>query len=184
MLNYLAGTAIGAVAGGMMGARGSCETGACPLTANPYRGAVYGALLGFLIMASLTGSTPASVAVGRAGEKEQKTMQATEKNTVIAIANKSEFNDVVLGAKVPVLVDLWATWCGPCRVQMPIVEQVAAQAGDRARVVKVNVDDAADLARDLGVESIPTLIVFKDGKEQKRFVGLQSADTLATALGL
>ena len=111
-------------------------------------------------------------------------MQTTETNSVIAITSKAEFQEKVLGAKVPVLVDLWATWCGPCRAQMPIVEQVAVRAGDRARVMKVNVDEAVDVARDLGVDSIPTLVVFKDGKEQKRFVGVQSADILAAALGL
>ena len=184
MLNYVVGILIGAAAGGMMGARGNCDTGACPLTANPYRGAAYGALMGFLIVATLTGTTPVSNKTDRAREKEQVTMQTTEKSTVIAVANQSEFKDVVLATKVPVLVDFWAEWCGPCRIQIPIVEQVAARAGDRARVVKINVDEADAVARDLGVESIPTLVIFRDGKEQRRFVGLQSADILAEALGL
>ncbi len=184
MLNYLAGILIGAAAGGLMGARGSCDTGACPLTANPYRGAAYGAVMGFLVVSTLMGTTPGSATTGTVTEKEQTTMQTTETSSVIAITSKAEFQEKVLGAKVPVLVDLWATWCGPCRAQMPIVEQVAVRAGDRARVVKVNVDEAVDVARDLGVDSIPTLVVFKDGKEQKRFVGVQSADILAAALGL
>ncbi|MBI5095284.1 MAG: thioredoxin [Candidatus Hydrogenedentes bacterium] len=105
-------------------------------------------------------------------------------NAVTQIASQNHFKEQVLDADVPVLVDMWATWCGPCRAQMPIVEQVAEQVGDKARVVKVNVDDVADVAMDLDVRSIPTLIVFKGGKEQSRFVGVQSADVLSRALGV
>jgi len=111
-------------------------------------------------------------------------MAATTSSLVTEIKNNDEFKQQVLNAPVPVLVDLWASWCGPCRAQMPIVEQVADKAGDKARVVKVNVDEASDIAESLGVSSIPTLVVFKGGKEEKRFVGVQSADTLSRALGL
>ncbi len=111
-------------------------------------------------------------------------MAATTSTLVAAIKNNDEFKQQVLNATVPTLVDLWATWCAPCRAQMPIVEQVAEKAGVKARVVKVNVDEAADIAESLGVSSIPTLVVFKGGKEEKRFVGVQSADTLSRALGL
>jgi thioredoxin 1 len=67
---------------------------------------------------------------------------------------------------------------------MPIVEQVASKAGDKAHVVKVNVDEASDIAENLGVSSIPTLVIFRNRKQEKRFVGVQSADTLSRALGL
>jgi thioredoxin 1 len=111
-------------------------------------------------------------------------MNAVGQDSVLQISSQSHFKEQVLEAQVPVLVDMWATWCGPCRAQLPIVAQVATQAGDKARVVKVNVDELSDVATDLGVSSIPTLIVFQGGKETRRFVGLQSADTLSSALGL
>ncbi|MDR3684149.1 MAG: thioredoxin [Geothrix sp.] len=82
----------------------------------------------------------------------------------------------------PVLIDFWAPWCGPCRMQGPILEEVAKGAGDRAIVAKVNVDDEPRLAAQFGVQSIPTLVVLKGGQVQQRMVGLQPAQTLAAAL--
>lgn len=184
MLKYAIGIVIGGIVGGLMGSSRSCETGACPLTSNPYVGAIYGAVLGFFLVSALFGATVRPGTSGTQTSKEGSVMAANGNGSVVQITSKAAFQDQVLNASVPVLVDLWASWCGPCRAQMPIVEQVAQQAGDRARVVKVNVDDVADVAQDLGVDSIPTLVVFKDGKEQKRFVGVQSADILSRALGV
>ena len=81
-----------------------------------------------------------------------------------------------------VLVDFWAVWCGPCKMQAPIVEQVAAQVEGKARVVKVDVDAAPDIAQRLGIQAIPTVVVFKNGKPEKRFVGVTQADTLVSAV--
>src|SRR5215831_14671755 len=81
-----------------------------------------------------------------------------------------------------VLVDFWAVWCGPCKMQAPIVEQVAAQVEGKARVVKVDVDAAPKIAEQFDVQAIPTLIVFKEGKPYKQFVGLTKADTLISAM--
>ena len=83
-----------------------------------------------------------------------------------------------------VLVDFWAPWCGPCRMQTPILDQVSQQVGDKAVIGKVNVDEAAAIAARYGVRSIPTLIVFKDGKPVKSFVGVQQAATLVAAMGV
>jgi len=80
------------------------------------------------------------------------------------------------------LVDFWAPWCGPCMTQGPIVERVAEKVGEKARVVKVNVDEAQRAAAELGIRAIPTVIVFKDGKAGQRFVGVTPEDVLVSAI--
>jgi thioredoxin 1 len=80
------------------------------------------------------------------------------------------------------LVDFWAPWCGPCRQQTPILEQIVGALGGRATVAKVDVDAEPDLAARFGIRSIPALMVFKDGKVVKQFVGLQRGDVLLAAI--
>lgn len=92
---------------------------------------------------------------------------------IIEITSEN-FNDEVINSGKPVLLDFWASWCGPCRALSPIVDQVANENLDKVKVGKVNIDEQQLLAEKFGIMSIPTLILIKNGKEEKRVVGLQS----------
>jgi len=83
----------------------------------------------------------------------------------------SEFEAAVLKADKPVLVDFWATWCGPCRMIAPIVEQIHSELGDKVKVMKMDIDENPSVPMQLGIMSIPTVIIFKDGKPAERTVG-------------
>ncbi len=98
--------------------------------------------------------------------------------------NKDSFKSVVLDSKVPVLVDFWAPWCGPCRMIAPVLEELAAEVGDKALVAKVNVDEEMELGVQFGVMAIPTLMIFQDGSLQNRITGFRDKEVLKTALGL
>jgi len=92
------------------------------------------------------------------------------------------FDQIVHGSDVPVLVDFWAPWCGPCKMMAPIVEEIADKYAGRAKVCKINTDDARDSAMEFGISAIPTTILFKDGQVQKKWVGLTSKKELAAAI--
>jgi len=80
------------------------------------------------------------------------------------------------------LVDLYADWCGPCKIMAPTIDKLAKSFKGRAKVGKLNVDDHQDSAQKLGVSSIPTVVIFKNGQEVRRFVGVQSEDALTKAI--
>lgn len=92
--------------------------------------------------------------------------------------NSENFEKVVLNSEEPVLVDFFADWCGPCKMMAPIVEALATELDGKAKVGKINVDENSDIAIEYNVMSIPTLIVFKNGKEEKRLVGVRNKEEL------
>ncbi|HPB82668.1 MAG TPA: thioredoxin [Spirochaetota bacterium] len=93
-------------------------------------------------------------------------------------ATEQNFQSEVLDAKEAVLVDFWAPWCGPCRMQTPILEKLLQSDGIKAKIVKVNTDECPGIAQKYGIQSIPTLILFRDGQEAERMVGVQPENVL------
>ena len=95
--------------------------------------------------------------------------------------NTNNFQSEVMDSEKPVLLDFWASWCGPCRMVVPIIEEIGEERSDIV-VGKVNVEEQQDLARQFRVMSIPTLVVIKDGKVVKRSVGVKSKDEILAML--
>lgn len=101
--------------------------------------------------------------------------------SVITITSKN-FEEEVSKSDVPVLLDFWASWCGPCKMVSPIVDKVAEEVEGKAKVGKVNVDEEQELARSFNIMSIPTLIVIKNGKLVKQSVGVMSKEEILNML--
>ena len=100
-------------------------------------------------------------------------------NEHVTEVSDSSFEKEVLQAAQPVLVDFWAAWCAPCRMLEPTVDAVAEKYAANARVVKVNVDENPSISQRYGIKGIPTLILFKGGKEEERVVGATSKDAIS-----
>ena len=95
---------------------------------------------------------------------------------------EATFDESVIKANVPVLVDFWAPWCGPCRMVAPVVEELAEEYDGKVDFVKINVDDNPKVTSQYGVMSIPTLIIFKDGQPVSNIVGFRPKDELKKSL--
>jgi thioredoxin 1 len=100
----------------------------------------------------------------------------------VAAVTDATFEQEVLQSGVPVLVDFWAPWCGPCRMVAPVVEEVASQYGDKVKVVKLDTDQNPAVASQYGIRSIPTLMIFKGGQKVDMVVGAVPKSTISSTL--
>jgi thioredoxin 1 len=166
LLSLILSIAIGGGIGAGLGYFGQCSSGTCPLTSTWWRGALYGAALG-LMFYFVSGRNGASV------EESSKHMPIVKEN---------EFEAQVTQSRLPVVVDFYAPWCGPCRRLAPVLDKVASQMSGRIRFVKINIDESSQLAQRFQIEGVPTLLFFKAGKLVDRSVGLLSPEELAARL--
>jgi thioredoxin 1 len=175
------GLLLGGGLGALLGYFGKCATGACPLTANPWRGAFLGAVLGGLFAASTGSSQPreqTTSSVPTAVEPPGASGQATP----LHIGSVEAFERIVQKTDRPVLVDFYADWCGPCRMLAPTIEKLAKEYQGRAIVCKVNVDSLPAIAGQYGIQGIPAVLVFDKGQEVQRLVGVRSQSEYAKVL--
>jgi len=100
------------------------------------------------------------------------------------LVTSQTFDQEVSQSAVPVIVDFYATWCGPCRALKPVLEALSREANGQFNVVAVDVDESADLSTKYGISAIPTILVFKNGEVVERFVGIKSKQELLKAVGL
>ena len=112
--------------------------------------------------------------------------QAMQKGQIMAgnviELTDAAFDEVVHNSDMPVLVDFWAPWCGPCKMMVPILQEIADEYAGKAKICKLNTDDARDSAIEFGISAIPTIILFKDGQVQTKWVGLTSKKDLVAAI--
>ena len=118
------------------------------------------------------------VACNRPGSSANQTLD----NSRLITLGKDNFQTEVLASSQPVLVDFWAEWCGPCKVIAPAVAALATEFEGRAKVGKVDVDAQPELAREYGINAIPALLIFKDGKKVDEMIGVQSQEALRERL--
>ena len=102
----------------------------------------------------------------------------------IVHVTKENYEAEVLNAQVPVLLDFWAEWCGPCKMLAPILDRVDATLTGQAKICKINVDEASELATQFGIMSIPTLVLMENGAEQSRAVGLRGEADIKKMLNI
>ena len=162
----LFGVLIGGAIGAGLGYFGKCSSGSCPLTANPYRGAIYGAVMGMLLV-SMFSRTP---------------KEAEESFNIVHINSKADFEAHVLDANGICLVYLFSNRCPPCRVLAPTISALADKYVRRVTVCKVDVDQLGTVAEQYGVTAIPTVLIIKNGKEVKRLIGLRRKAEYVTLL--
>ncbi len=147
----------GAVIGGIIGYFGKCSSGQCPLTSTPWGGAIWGALMASALALSLFNRPAAAVA---------------DAPGIVKIGDTAQFTSLIKETQQPILVDFYADWCGPCRSLAPEINKLSDEYSGRVTVAKVNIDQQSALAQQYQVSSIPCVIIFYQGKEQTRLVGL------------
>lgn len=174
----IAGLVLGGAAGALMGYMGSCSDGTCPLTATPWRGALFGGLLGLAVSLSLAGGRGSGAAKRSPRAAPEGGTPAAADAGPAELTGPADFKARVEDAKGLVAVDFHSRGCGWCRKLAPVLDKLAGEYAGRVAFVKVDVDAQQDLAGRFGVEGLPTVIIFKDGRKAETVVGFRTEDEL------
>jgi thioredoxin 1 len=161
---------IGGAIGAFIGYKGKCTTGACPLTSNPYIGGIYGAIMAGLLF-SVTGGT-------------QITSAYTGPTSVIRVESETQFNDIITNSNVPVVAKFGAEWCPPCKKLEPVLAGLSVKEDLKARIIDIDVDENPELANKYIGGSIPSMVLFKNGRKVKTIIGYRSEEEIRTKFGI
>ena len=164
MIKFATIIIIGGILGALMGYYGKCTSGSCPLTANPYRGAIYGILMATLLVFVLPKTNS-----GKLPSSKRK-----EDLMVLQLEKQVDFKNQVLESSDVCLVDFFSHNCPPCRMLDPTIKQLGQEYNGRAKIIQVDLDQIPELAGRFGITGIPAVLFFKDGREVQRLVGLRS----------
>ena len=138
------------------------------------------AFIGFLVWANFA-IDKENEKLARENEENSTTSEEVSGPSRVIEVTSRNFNEEVINSDVPVLIDFYADWCGPCKILSPIVEEVSSQYED-VKFVKINIDSNQDIANDYMITSIPTLVYIKNGEEQNRVLGAVDKDTVETLI--
>jgi thioredoxin len=180
LLKVIFGLILGASIGGLIGMKRSCETGACPLTANPSRGAFFGGILGCLFTLSLAGNYAGETDTATGGSGNSATLT----KNVTTVTKLSELKKLMKESKnKTALVVFSAPWCPSCKKYEPVFETFAEENASKVSSYKVNTDNASKLSQHFDIKYLPTTVIFKDNEEVDRFVGFKDAKGLKKISG-
>ena len=161
LIKIILGLLIGGILGALLGYYGKCASGACPLTSTPYRGAIYGAVMGLFFTYAFC-----TTGVNKGSGKQ-------DSQSLVHINCAHDFEEIVLKSDLPVLADFFSKSCPPCRKLGPVVSDLADEYNGKALICKVSMDLAPDLANPYNIKGVPAVLFFVEGKEVERLTGLR-----------
>lgn len=174
IIQMMLGIIIGGGLGALLGYFGKCPAGKCYLMTHPMRSGLFGIIIGAIFILTVT-TLGSSADTSKSKESANATeSESTPKSMVRHIASVADFEDQVLGAELPVLVDFYSDFCQPCRMLGPTIEKLAELYHGRALVCKVNVSHLPQLADSYEIRGIPAVLFFEAGNEKGRLLGLRS----------
>lgn len=182
VIQLVLGILMGGGLGALLGHLGKCSTGACPLTANPWRGGFYGMIAGAALVLAVRASRPGADTLSPGRVTEAAETGSVTNSVVLHVASPADFEDRVLQAELPVLVDFYSDSCPPCRMLGPTIDKLATLYAGRAFVCKVNVNHLPQLAGRYGIRGIPAVLFFVGGDERNRLMGLQPKEAYTSVL--
>ena len=168
MIRFILILLIGSGLGALMGHFGKCNSGQCPLTSTPLRGAIWGAFLAFVF-----GYNSLVAALRKPLVKSEN---------LVKFQTKADFDKIINKKDQIVLLDFYASWCGPCRKLSPIINQVADTFVGKIKVIKINIDDFSDISKKYNISSIPCVLVLNKGIEIERFTGFNNYEFYANII--